>query len=455
MTQTLGQQLKQIRESRDISLEEIAQKTHIRITYLKALEQGDVDSLPSPMQMRGFLRLYASEMGVEIEDLQVKGYHLFEESQSETEPTTSEREPELPPEETVEPTLQPDPIETSPVQSGLVRPESAPDTRIDDQPDQRSASEIFAEIGNQVKERRELLSLSLDDIVSHIHVRQHYLESVESGHFEALPSPVQAKGMLANYAEFLNLDVESLLLNYADGLQKQRLEKQTQAKQTRSAKELSPTALRLKNFFSLDLLVIAALFIAFATFVIWGVNRILAANAPITATTEIPEVADVLLATGSPTPQQTTTPDGTPSTQDAEGTLPVDENPLFTPAANNNPINVVVIPSQRTWVSVTSDSELVFEGRLLPGNAYDFSGEEILEILTGNAGALQVYFNDQDIGSAGLIGQVANLVFTEAGLILPTPTMTPAITETPQATPTPSITPTPSPTLPEPDDQTS
>ncbi len=87
-----------------------------------------------------------------------------------------------------------------------------------------------------------------------------------------------------------------------------------------------------------------------------------------------------------------------------------------------------MIPLQNAWVQVTSDDEQVYEGRLLAGNAYDFSATAKLELLTGNAGALQIYFNDSDIGSVGLIGQVRDLLFGETGQILPTPTVTPTIT---------------------------
>ena len=98
-------------------------------------------------------------------------------------------------------------------------------------------------------------------------------------------------------------------------------------------------------------------------------------------------------------------------------------------------------------MQITTDSELSFEGRLIPGNAYDYSGSDRIEILTGNAGALQIYFNEQDIGSLGLVGQVVDLIFTEDGLILPTPTNTPTITETPKASPSPTLTPSPTKTI--------
>jgi hypothetical protein len=120
---------------------------------------------------------------------------------------------------------------------------------------------------------------------------------------------------------------------------------------------------------------------------------------------------------------------------------PVEPTPLFTPVANTNPINLVILPRHNTWVQVYTDYEMVFEGRMLSGNAYDYSAEVLVEINTGNAGSLQIYFNDQDIGTIGLIGEVADLVFTENGLVQPTPTPSPTPTMTPEVTPT--LTPTP------------
>ena len=81
----------------------------------------------------------------------------------------------------------------------------------------------------------------------------------------------------------------------------------------------------------------------------------------------------------------------------------------------------------------------------LTGNAYDYYADEKLELLTGSAGALQVFFDEQDIGSIGLIGQVSYLVFTPNGLLMPTATVTPTPTLTPQETTSPTITPPPQP----------
>ncbi len=82
-----------------------------------------------------------------------------------------------------------------------------------------SAEAIFTEVGKLLLRQRELLGLSLEDIERHTHLRQHYLQALEAGDLEGLPSPVQARGMLNNYAAFLGMDPETLLLRFADGLQ--------------------------------------------------------------------------------------------------------------------------------------------------------------------------------------------------------------------------------------------
>lgn len=453
MTTSLGRQLQSIRESRGISLEEIAQKTHIRLVYLEAIESSNEALLSPGPRRRGFLRLYASELGVEIEGSSIKGYHEDSASFGETSPTTQpegEKKPvsvggetpvaKLTPEEPEIPSIEPDKRKSK---QDAPKPTRHP-------PSSARSSEVFSELGDTLRQRRELLSLSIEDIHEQIHIRKKFLTAMEKGDFNQLPSPVQARGMLSNYADFLDLNVDEILLQYADGLQMQRLEKADAppSQNPENTITLSKTRLKLRNFFSLDLLMIAALIIGFAVFVIWGVNRILSVNTPGVSSTELPEVADILLATSSPTPGELVTQDEQAANLEQTGAAaPEEATPIFTPFPNNSPVNVVIIPRQRAWVRVIVDGEIAFEGRMLPGDAYDYSGEETLEILTGSAGALQVYFNEQDIGAPGLVGQVINLIFTEDGLILPTPTNTPTITQTPEASLTPSPTPTATQTL--------
>jgi cytoskeleton protein RodZ len=52
----LGQELKQVRELRSLSVAELHQQTHVPIHHIKAMEAGEVERLPEDIYVRGFVR---------------------------------------------------------------------------------------------------------------------------------------------------------------------------------------------------------------------------------------------------------------------------------------------------------------------------------------------------------------------------------------------------------------
>lgn len=65
----IGSQLTAAREEQGISLGQAADETRIRPQYLAAMEAGDFDALPDYTVARGFLRSYASYLGLDPEPL--------------------------------------------------------------------------------------------------------------------------------------------------------------------------------------------------------------------------------------------------------------------------------------------------------------------------------------------------------------------------------------------------
>jgi len=63
-TRPLGEWLQQRRQELDISLEQAEEATRIRARYLEALETDDFEALPDAVVGRGFLRNYASYLGL-------------------------------------------------------------------------------------------------------------------------------------------------------------------------------------------------------------------------------------------------------------------------------------------------------------------------------------------------------------------------------------------------------
>jgi cytoskeletal protein RodZ len=65
----VGSYLREIRESRGLSLDDAAQVTRISRSYLVAIEEESFDRLPSAAYIKGFLRVYAGYLGLSGDDI--------------------------------------------------------------------------------------------------------------------------------------------------------------------------------------------------------------------------------------------------------------------------------------------------------------------------------------------------------------------------------------------------
>ncbi len=70
--ESLGQQLRQTREARGLSLTEVSHDIHVRTLYLEGIEQGDMARLPEPVYVRGFVKRYADYLGLDSQALLLK-----------------------------------------------------------------------------------------------------------------------------------------------------------------------------------------------------------------------------------------------------------------------------------------------------------------------------------------------------------------------------------------------
>lgn len=68
-----GSALRAEREKRSLSVEDVAHQLKISPRQIRALESGDIDSLPHPAYAKGFIRSYASWLGLTPNDLQGRG----------------------------------------------------------------------------------------------------------------------------------------------------------------------------------------------------------------------------------------------------------------------------------------------------------------------------------------------------------------------------------------------
>ncbi|MBN1304506.1 MAG: DUF4115 domain-containing protein [Anaerolineales bacterium] len=547
MPETIGQILKKAREARVLTLNKASELTCIRPIFLEALEEDDYSAMASVAQGRGFLRMYAEFLELDIDqvleelrrnnesvepeiigpiesDREVNLEPMIElKDEPENEETAVEEktpfwksllpriswpektsgevaieetvqpsqteellEPETPEPETaagmlgettgelilrsrweqlsdhanallrgqanywskrLEPVsslfdrspVDPEPeLEVKAAKYGPALPEF-PFTRLEHSPT-RTSQLIFKQIGIDLRLQREMLSLTINEVERHIHIRTQLLQALEDGNFEGLPSTVQTQGILANYANFLGMDSDALLLHFADGLQKRRLERYPeQNRQTKREMPLKQNRFSLRSLATTDLIFGAGIIILLTAFAIWQAIEISSIQRAQNIEPTVPSISDVLLATAGPGEVIDAT-----ATQAQQAVFGDEiENPAEAPEdipdeAANVIINLVAV--ERAWVRVTVDGEIKFEGRVQPDTAYAFEAQEQVTVLTGNAAAIRITYNQRELGLLGSYGEIAEAVFTINGILTPTPQPTATATATAPVTVTPTNT---------------
>lgn len=442
---TPGEQLRAAREARKLSITQVVQATRIRSYYVEAMEADDLSMMPSAVQARGFLRSYAEFLGLDFASLSnpapaVADPEPIPQPEPESEPAP---EPVPEPEPEPQPEILPE-ADEFPLDEAQGMPEQPLET-VDLQP----SDLIFRQIGFSLGQRRELLGLTLEEIERHTRVRKANLQRIEQGDFDSLASPVQARGMLNTYANFLDLNGEAMLLRFAEGLQARRAERQPEVVRP-AARRRWALPLWLRNLFSPDLFFGVVMVVSITLLVLWGATRIIQTQEEaLEDDSQAPSISDVLLAT--PEGVETPTLEAIPTSIEEIGIpLPgLDDEPTaeveVTEFSPGSLLQVTLILRERVFLRVLVDGEVVREGRFAPGAALTFDARERIEVLVANGGAVQVIYNQFDFGLMGDPGQVVNRIYTFDGIQTPTATVTPTPTETPrfQATATPTITLTP------------
>lgn len=525
-----GNLLRKAREEKGVSLKEASDSLHIRLPYLQALESGRAEIIPSAVQARGFLRIYAEYLNLDTAMI-IKEWDNPSPDETETPamPASEDRKkaeprpkfnpfvrhsvsPEKQAPQNVPQPLQPvqqqpyipsqntqaippiqqqnrhpyasqPPVTNFIPQQQMPRPNSTPTSspvpeqkpKAEDakspnekkpfsflhigrkkakpesaEPTEKTPQEIFNEIGAKLAFRRKALSLSVEDCESQTLIRSIYIESMEQGNFEQLPSFMQARGMLNNYASFLDFDVDEIMLQFATALQKLTLEKnnRTFGKKHKPAKRAG----KFKSFFTPDLFVGVFVIVGIAGIIIYSAVTIASYRRSVAEPTAAFNLLDQYhSATYMPITLETETP--TPSIDNLQLLVAETEAAAEEESAeetSTSPVRIFVTANQRAYMRVTADGKEVFTGRTLPGNTYPFDAENLIELTTGNAAALSVTYNQQNLGTLGNLGQILTIIFSPYIAATPTPQFSPTPTNTYEPTytsmpetPLPTNTPTP------------
>ena len=305
------------------------------------------------------------------------------------------------------------------------------------------------EIGTILREAREMKNLSLGEVQEQIRINQRYLHALEEGEYEKLPTPVHVRGFLRNYARFLELDPAPLLERYGS--------QQGNGRGARAHSNGSPAAplepRADQPFFNpvnvnLDgapdgaestvrLVIIVALLItiglAASRFVPLlrgqgdGRDNLQAVVETVLSDAEEADAdTAALTADGEGDGAAPQPDDGGPE----ESLMPEATSMPLIPTGRNNPdaaATVAAAPTrpslpatmerirlqlditERTWMRVTIDGEIVFEDQVTQEDGpFEWEAESEASLLTGNAAGIFVTINDTQLGKLGGRGEVVD-----------------------------------------------
>lgn len=289
------------------------------------------------------------------------------------------------------------------------------------------------ELGHILREAREARGLTLAEVESETRINARFLAALEEGEYETLPTPVHVRGFLRNYSRFLGLDPQPLLDRYA--LYKQQTVQQDDPfNQEAQQDDLPQKPLNLPDsqpFFDpvnvevstqqpsrssesfVRVLIIGALLVMLYLIGTQFLPRVLD-DAPSNAELgdSINTAVNDLLNRETPTPEPDAELDAAVTLQPSSVLTSTGRN-IFPTASPTRPalpatldeIRLRVDITERTFMEVTIDGDIVFSGNALRDDTFEWVAQEEATIVTGNGIGVNVTINDIDIGRLGDRGQ--------------------------------------------------
>jgi len=267
----------------------------------------------------------------------------------------------------------------------------------------------MSQLGERLRAAREAQGIPVSQAAADTRILPRYIIALEDNDFQHLPGDVYARGFLRNYANYLNIPAEELIELY-------RVERGTTDPITITRTTTAPRirGIFVPSFFGVFFVVIALLGLSYLAL---SLTNNLGAQ----------DVASAPFATAAPTPQPLPTWESAPTIapQIAAAPTPQSNQPIETPLVAGGaaptpqpttattpgaPIvaSVRIAPGDHrgSWIKITADRNVIFEGILDPSKIYDFSAKNSIMIRAGNAGVVYVTINGIEQGPLGSEGKV-------------------------------------------------
>jgi transcriptional regulator with XRE-family HTH domain len=301
------------------------------------------------------------------------------------------------------------------------------------------------ELGHVLREAREARGLTLAQVQEKTRISARFLDALETGKYEQLPTPVHTRGYLRNYARFLELDPKPLLDRLAKVDYQGNATPANGYGNTTALPSLRPSAEEQPFFVPVDvalgeskrdpdstmrLVIIAALLVALALvgnrFIpllmgkgdgsqALGQNLVEAVNSVMSGS----DGGDPSIDNGRPFADLVLTPVGEPVIN--TGVNNVTALPSPTPTRRlmlslADAIELRLEITERSWIEVTVDGTVVFSGQVVRGDGpFEWQASHEARFRTGNGAGVFVTINGNELGKLGGRGQVVDETWSTTG----------------------------------------
>lgn len=261
-----------------------------------------------------------------------------------------------------------------------------------------------SQLGLYLREAREARGVSLAQAATETRILQRYLVALEDGAYQHLPGDVYARGFIRNYAQYLQLPAEEMIELYRG--------ERGATDQIRVVPAARPPRTRSVLVPPVWAVFVVTLALAVVGYVVLNVLGL----------TNLRELASGSTATPTiTTPQPLPSPTLPPTPADGSTAVPtVGAPPVQTTAPATPTLSAPVVVSIRitgqSWMQVFVDG-VDQNINTIKGTDWGepvFTGQREIRVKAGNAGAVEVSFNNRPFERIGAPGAVVTKTYTPA-----------------------------------------